>query len=94
MNNSEKKVIERVALAINALTEATDELDSIKKEDRTPQVDHIICTAADNIYDAKRLLGSIDLSMYDSGWPAEHIKPRLYNKRKYIKVASSETSKQ
>lgn len=81
MNSQEKKVVERVGLALESLDTAAISIDSIKRDDRTEDVDKLLNEAADHIYEAQCALKKVGLEQYDSGYVGEHIVLKMRHRK-------------
>ena len=82
MRNSEKKVFEKIALVKDCLKMAIEQIDLIKKDDRTPEVDKALNTAADSIFEAQETLKRIDEYQYYSTFVGEQIRPQMVHRKK------------
>lgn len=82
MRNSEKRTFERIALVKDYLQMAIEQIDSIYKDDRTPETDRILNDVADGIFEAQERLKCIDEYQYYSMHIGEQIKPRMVHRKK------------
>ena len=89
MKRSEKNVPKRVKAAMLLLQAAMEELDGISRDNRSNDVDKIINIASDNIYEAKEVLGKMELLQYGVERPSENIRIRKHNGMRYVKVTSA-----
>lgn len=91
MNYQESKVPERVNAAKDALSIALLNIDKIQRKDRTEEVNALLSEAADNIYEAKKLLERVNTSQYNNFFNGERVKPNPFyvrNNRRVEKVCS------
>ena len=68
MNSTERKLPQKIALVLERLQDAINEIDGISQEGRTPDVDNKLRMAADMVFEAQETIKSIDLSPYNGGY--------------------------
>ena len=80
MNYQEKRIIKRITLARDYLNTAQEQLESIRKDDRTDDTDRLLNTALDNIFEATEALKKIECP--DNIYVGENIRVVMRHRKK------------